>query len=221
MRDPITGQENLQYAPRSISYNDLKSDQSILSQIVDPFSFPALSLIGNTFYGIALYAENNLGRFTPRSTKRRFTPTNAFRRCKQPSSSFERPRNRPGAMRRIVEQLKLFYGRVEKISTRIVGGTVQVYLQERDLQDPIPATRLSDGTIRLLCLLVILCHPTPPPLVCIEEPELGLHPDIIPTIAELLVNASQRTQLIVTTHSEMPGFCTQRCSRSHSGLRTR
>jgi predicted ATPase len=45
-------------------------------------------------------------------------------------------------------------------------------------------------------------HPTPPPLICIEEPEAGLHPDILPTIAELLVDASQRTQLIVTTHSE-------------------
>jgi predicted ATPase len=38
--------------------------------------------------------------------------------------------------------------------------------------------------------------------MCIEEPELGLHPDILPTIAELLKEASERTQLIVTTHSD-------------------
>jgi predicted ATPase len=62
--------------------------------------------------------------------------------------------------------------------------------------------RLSDGTLRFLCLLVILLHPTPPPLVCIEEPETGLHPDILSTVAELLIEGSQRTQLIVTTHSE-------------------
>ena len=67
----------------------------------------------------------------------------------------------------------------------------------------IPATRLSDGTLRYVCLLAILCHPEPPPLVCLEEPELGLHPDILPTIAELLLDASQRTQLIVTTHSDV------------------
>jgi predicted ATPase len=66
----------------------------------------------------------------------------------------------------------------------------------------IPATRLSDGTLRYLCLLAILCHPTPPPLVCIEEPELGLHPDVLPTLADLLKDAATRTQLIVTTHSE-------------------
>jgi predicted ATPase len=49
----------------------------------------------------------------------------------------------------------------------------------------------------------MLCHPSPPPLICIEEPELGLHPDILPTVAELLVEASKRSQIIVTTHSDV------------------
>jgi predicted ATPase len=67
----------------------------------------------------------------------------------------------------------------------------------------IPATRLSDGTLRYLCLLSILCHPKPPTLVCLEEPELGLHPDVLPTLAELLKEASERSQIIVTTHSDV------------------
>ena len=40
-------------------------------------------------------------------------------------------------------------------------------------------------------------------VTCIEEPEIGLHPDIIPEIADLLVEASSRTQLIITTHSDV------------------
>jgi len=91
---------------------------------------------------------------------------------------------------------------VEDITTKIQGGTVQVFLHEKGLNSPVPATRLSDGTLRYLCLLTILCHPEPPPLVCIEEPELGLHPDILPSLGELLIEASERTQLIVTTHSD-------------------
>ena len=67
----------------------------------------------------------------------------------------------------------------------------------------VPATRLSDGTLRYLSLLTILCHPNPPPLVCIEEPELGLHPDILPGLADLIRDASERCQLIVTTRSEV------------------
>ncbi|MCZ0954719.1 MAG: AAA family ATPase, partial [Rhodospirillaceae bacterium] len=67
----------------------------------------------------------------------------------------------------------------------------------------VPATRLSDGTLRYICLLAVLCHPDPPPLVCLEEPELGLHPDLLPGLADLLREASERTQLIVTTHSDV------------------
>ena len=46
-------------------------------------------------------------------------------------------------------------------------------------------------------------RPETPPLIGIEEPELGLHPDILPKVADLLMAASERTQLIVTTHSEI------------------
>ena len=51
-------------------------------------------------------------------------------------------------------------------------------------------------------MLAALLAPKPPPLVCIEEPELGPHPDALAIIAELLMDASNRTQLIVTTHSD-------------------
>ena len=57
--------------------------------------------------------------------------------------------------------------------------------------------------LRYLCLLAILLHPEPPPLIALEEPELGLHPDLIPQVAKLLVAAAERTQLIVTTHSDV------------------
>lgn len=78
---------------------------------------------------------------------------------------------------------------------------MQLLMREREYS--IPATRLSDGTLRYLCLLAILCHPDPPPLVCLEEPELGLHPDVLPNLAKLMLSASERCQLIVTTHSDI------------------
>ena len=90
---------------------------------------------------------------------------------------------------------------IDNYHVQIEGGTVQVFFHEGRFT--IPATRLSDGTLRYRCLLAILCHPNPPPLVCIEEPELGLHPDVLPTLAELFKAASERMQLIVTTHSDV------------------
>lgn len=104
---------------------------------------------------------------------------------------------------KIVENLRKFYPRATDYSVRILGGTVQLFIREDNLDKPISAMRLSNGTLHYLCLLSILCHPEPPPLICIEEPEAGLHPDILPTIAELLIDASKRTQLIVTTHSDI------------------
>ena len=103
----------------------------------------------------------------------------------------------------MAEKLQAINENVEEIYTNIQGGTVQLLLQERWLREPIPATRLSDGTLRYLCLLTILCHPDPPPLICIEEPELGLHPDVMQSLAKLLIAASQKTQLIITTHSDV------------------
>jgi len=83
----------------------------------------------------------------------------------------------------------------------IVVGLVDIRLEEKK-RISIPANRLSDGTLRWLALLTILLHPAPPPVVCLEEPELGLHPDAIRLLGELLIEASKRTQLIVTTHSD-------------------
>ncbi len=49
----------------------------------------------------------------------------------------------------------------------------------------------------------ILLHPTPPPLIALEEPELGLHPDVVAEVAKLRMQASSRTQIVVTSHSRM------------------
>lgn len=60
---------------------------------------------------------------------------------------------------------------------------------------------LSDGMLRFLYLITILADPTPPPLVAIDKPETGLHPSMLPILAEYAHDASSRTQIILTTHS--------------------
>ena len=104
--------------------------------------------------------------------------------------------------RQVVTALKKLFDGIVNITCPVAGGTVALFLEESGNR-VIPATRLSDGTIRYLCLLAILLHPEPPPIIVIEEPELGLHPDLLPTVADLLVSASKRSQLIVTTHSDV------------------
>jgi len=109
----------------------------------------------------------------------------------------------PDVYKKVITNLRKVYSRVENLTPNEQSGGVQLFIQEKGMEERIPASRLSNGTLRYLCLLAILCHPEPPPLICIEEPETGLHPDILPTIAELMKEASARTQLIVTTHSDI------------------
>ena len=188
---------------RSLRQDSLLPHQSVLAQRKDPDQYPELTYLGNQFPEIRFYREWNLGRYTaPRIPQRVDLPEDfLLEDASNLGLVINNLQHRIGT-REILNYLKLFYESIENITTRISGGTVQIFLHEAGLQQPIPATRLSDGTLRYLCLLTLLLHPDPPPLICIEEPELGLHPDILPTISELLMSASQRTQLVVTTHSD-------------------
>ena len=96
--------------------------------------------------------------------------------------------------------LNRLYDGIVGITTPFTDGKVSVVIEESSGRQ-IPAERLSDGTLRYLSLLTVLLDPDPPPLIGIEEPELGLHPDIVFELAKLMVEASERSQLVVTTHS--------------------
>ena len=66
---------------------------------------------------------------------------------------------------------------------------------------PMQPYHFSDGSIRFICLATALLQPDPPSSLIIDEPELGLHPAAISILAELIQNASKRTQIIVATQS--------------------
>ena len=183
----------------------LNRKQSILSQRNDPDTYPELTYLGDKFNLITFYREWDLG---PNSLPRQPQNVDLEQEYLLEDASnlalvMNYLSNRPGVKRRILDRFQVFNSFVEDIVSSISGRRVQIYFHEASLSHPLPATRLSDGTLRYLCLLAILCHPEPPPVICIEEPELGLHPDIIPEVAKLLVDASSRTQLFVTTHSDI------------------
>lgn len=176
---------------------------SILALLRDPESYPEISFLVDAYGKVRIYREWAFGR-----TAVLREPQKADMRNDQLEEDFSnlglflsRLSRFPKAKSAVLDGLRDFYESFTDFDVVTEGGTVQVFFTEGDF--PIPAVRLSDGTVRYLCLLAILCDPDPPPLICIEEPELGLHPDILPKLADLLVQASERTQLIVTTHSDI------------------
>jgi predicted ATPase len=191
-------------ARRELRREDLPLDQSVLSQRKDPDQYPEVTYLGTQYTRFRLFREWNLGRNTaPRKPQATDLVSDFLREdAANLALVLNDLEHRSSLRRSLVDRLREADESIEDFSTKVLGGTIQLFLHYEGLKSPVPATRLSDGTIRYLCLLALLCHPTPPPLVCLEEPELGLHPDLLPGLADLLVEASHRMQLIVTTHSD-------------------
>lgn len=185
--------------PMQVGHHD---QQSVLATVKHP-DHPELEHMSNQLVRIALFREWSFGRNHPvRMPQKPDLPNDFLMEDAQNLGLVLNQLMREyDAHSQLVKALRSFYEGVRDYHVDIQYGTVQTFLHEGKL--PIPATRLSDGTLRYLCLLTILCHPTPPPLICLEEPELGLHPDILPDLVGLMREASERCQLIVTTHSDV------------------
>ncbi len=186
---------------KELHLENIETYQSILAQRQDPDAYPEITGVANNYQKIRIYREWQFGRYTlPRTPQRADLPNNFLEENSSNLglilSSFKRTSE---IKKKLLDALKLFSESIEDFDVIVEGGYVQIFFEENGFT--IPATRLSDGTLRYLSLLAILLHPNPPPLICIEEPELGLHPDVLPSLIELLKEAGEKTQVIITTHS--------------------
>lgn len=188
---------------RDLSIAEYNPLASILSQIRDAGQYPEITHLSALYSDFRIYSEWTFGRT---SKLREATPTSRTTATLSESmddlalalNGLEKTAAHD-AIRILLRELKETY--VDFI-TRILFGRVGLEVLESPFVTPLPAQRLSDGTLRFLALAAILFQPAPPPLICLEEPELGMHPDMIRMVAKMIIDAASRTQLIVTTHSE-------------------
>jgi len=104
--------------------------------------------------------------------------------------------------RQIVEILRSGVPELRELYAAITGeGAAYISIEEQGFSQRIPAWAMSDGTLQLLAHLAVLYSPSPPALVCFEEPENFLHPHLLQLVADLFRKASKRTQILVSTHS--------------------
>lgn len=187
---------------RNLRREDLAPDQSVLQQRQDPDAYPEVTWLGGQFRRIAIYRDWVFGAGAPlRAAQRTDWPGD---RLTPDAENLALVVNHvehecPG---RLNELLRRFCPRFERVSTRVSGGLAECWFHESGMTAPIPATRVSDGTIRFVAVLATLLAPSAPSVLGLEEPELGLHPDAAAAFAEVLVETSERTQVVVTTHSE-------------------
>lgn len=91
----------------------------------------------------------------------------------------------------------------KSLTVKARGGPGQVlaFWREEGVDTELTLADLSDGILRLLCWIVVCLHPKPPGLICIDEPDQGVHPRTLPLLGGLFEKASERTQIILATHA--------------------
>lgn len=108
----------------------------------------------------------------------------------------------PERLEQIFETLRRRIPRIEKVEAReLLDSRLLLLVKDAPFSTPVLSRFASDGTLKMLAYLTVLYDPDPPQLIGIEEPENYLHPRLLPELAEECQQASERTQLIVTTHS--------------------
>ncbi len=94
---------------------------------------------------------------------------------------------------------------IYKIDTKkTLDGRLLLRFNEKGFQDPFYAQQMSDGTLKVFAYLLLLEDPTPPPFLCIEEPENGLYHKLLETLAtefrEHATGHKGGSQVFITTH---------------------
>ena len=191
--------------PRGLRPDTVRAMESILSQRGDdPDHYPALHCLREQYRRIRLYRNWELGPATGLRRPPAAEAPSTFLTESGENLALVLSKLRGDSREAFVKSLQQLYDGVADFQVEVGGGRAELFVVEQGGGTRyIPASRLSDGTLRYMTLAAILLDPKPPPLVVIEEPELGLHPDVLLDIGKLLVKASQRTQLVVTTHSRV------------------
>ena len=194
---------NVKSVRRQLKREEVDTNLSILAQRKDPEAYPEITWLGDAFSALRIYGNWTLGPDCPVRLGNNQASSDSFL-----SENFENLEailftlcSEPAIKTKIINQLSVLIPELRDINFNMIEGSPKFSINEGDFV--IPISNLSDGTLRFLSLQAILCHPLPPPLICIEEPELGLHPEMMPVIADALREASQRTQIIVSTHSDL------------------
>jgi len=114
-------------------------------------------------------------------------------------------RDHPARFRQVLTRIASKIPGIEHIDTKQTeDGRLLLRFNDRGFSDPFYASQMSDGTLKVFAYLVLLEDESPPPFICVEEPENGLYHRLLETLAhEFRTHASSArggSQVFVTTH---------------------
>ncbi|MDQ2809127.1 MAG: AAA family ATPase [Chloroflexota bacterium] len=106
---------------------------------------------------------------------------------------------------KVINWLHLIVPTVHNVTTKTRSNLWTLVFEEEQAADQKPvifeARSMSEGTLRVLAVLLAVYQEDPPTLIGLEEPETAIHPGAAEVLVDLLSEAALRSQILVTTHS--------------------
>ena len=108
-----------------------------------------------------------------------------------------------GKYEAVEDALKVAFPKFESLGFPVVAtGMISMTWKEKTFRNPFNMNELSEGTLRFLWLASLLQSPDLPTITMIDEPEVSMHPELLSLLSDLMREASNRTQIILATHSD-------------------
>ncbi len=189
----------------------LIENESIVSQLTEPERFPELSMIKTAMLNWRFYHQFRTDEASPIRSPQTGVKSSVLNHDGSNLAAAILTIDAYGDGHRFTEILERAFpnrrvsvmANVENPYEKMPGcQEYAVTMEVEGCARPLMARELSDGTLKFLCLAAALMSPRPPALIALNEPEGSLHDDLLPALAELILEASKYSQVWVTTHSQ-------------------
>jgi len=188
-----------------VSYkNFIDPTELALSKIFDTDRYTTLSSLRSGINDISIYDYFDT---MPRSQVRRAIIATSDKRLNADGTNLPQilntiKINHKESYKKIVTMLSEINTNFSGFDFNVIGGgNIELMLDEKGLNSSVHVSGISDGTLKYLCLLAILYNLERGKFICIDEPETGLHPDMILNIASAIMDASEQSTIVIATHS--------------------
>ncbi|CAG5006259.1 DNA replication and repair protein RecF [Dyadobacter sp. CECT 9275] len=192
--------------PKLIRYSDYDPQGLVLKEVSDSDRYYALTTLRKAIRDVMVYDYFDT---TPKSPIRKAVLATSDKRLASDGTNLPQILNTikinyKQQYRKIVEMLNEVNPNFTGFDFNFISGnsSIELMLEEHGLDSSVHVSGISDGTLRYLCLLAILYNPDRGSFICIDEPEVGLHPDMILNVANAVKEASEKSAMVISTHSE-------------------
>jgi predicted ATPase len=183
----------------------IEGNESLLSQVADPLSYPVVARVKRVIEAWRVHHDVHVER----GSAMRIPTTTQHATLVAPDGAnltsvlhtlYTGERDIRNS---INEGMRAAFGREfeDIVFQPAAAQQIQLAVQWHSCRQPHAGEDLSDGTLRFLFLLTVFTSPGAAPLIAIDEPETGLHPSMLPIVAEFAAEAAQQTQVVLTSHS--------------------